>query len=1026
MALLRFPRLLPRLHPKEGVEWLILLVCACLFGGSFFYARYLEYLLVEEREQDRLQRQLVLVESNLVPQLHLARRALGTIATSFGAWVQEDGGARLAGQRVRLIAETLAGVHAILVVNAQGNVAAASSAQLVGTAMPYPQAMAALRKSFAPESLYVTPPFRMGQAWVIGLYRTITDADGGFGGIVLACVESRFFEVLLDSVRYAPDAWTYLAHGDGTLFLMQPQRPEVRGMALDDPRSFFSRHMRTGQPMSVFTGVALVTGEKRMIALRTIHPVDLRMDKSLVITVSRDTDAVFAPWKDSTRVQAGIFAVLVFICGAGLGMYQRRQRKADALAQRQQEFLQASEALQHAIFDASPDALLVVDTRDIITMTNKQVESVLGYRGSELVGQPIDILIPQRFRAMHATRKDAFSDSRLSLRMGHGVDVNALRRDGSECIVEIRISRVETPQGWFFVCSLRDQSERKSAQEQLRIAAVAFESQEALVVTDRLCRILRVNQAFTRITGFAADEVMGRNPSLLKSGRQGPEFYREMWATIEETGSWQGELWGRRKNGELYPKWLAISAVRGEDGQVTHYIGAHYDITAHKMAEAKIKELAFYDQLTGLPNRTLLADRLRQTMSSCLRDGTWGALLVIDLDNFKTLNDTLGHERGDALLKQAAIRLASYVGEGDTVARVGGDEFVVVLAGRHRKMVDAASATESTARKMLAALDAPYEMDGAVHHNTASVGVTLLGGESVSSEERMKQAELAMYRSKEEGRNGLRFFDPSMERAIHVRVALEKDLREALESCKFQLYYQAQACDDGTVLGAEVLLRWLHPQRGWVSPASFIPLAEETGLILPLGQWVLETVCAQLAAWGDDPLFADLTVAVNVSALQFQQNDFVDRVLGALRSHAANPQRIKIELTESLFVDKVEEIVQKMYQLKGHGIGFSLDDFGTGYSSLSYLKRLPLDQLKIDQSFVRDLLIDPNDAAIARTIVALAQSLGLGVIAEGVETQAQLDTLSHSGCHMYQGYLLSRPVPLGEFEEFVRSRGQAG
>ncbi|MDP2025621.1 EAL domain-containing protein [Sulfuriferula sp.] len=565
-----------------------------------------------------------------------------------------------------------------------------------------------------------------------------------------------------------------------------------------------------------------------------------------------------------------------------------------------------------------------------------------------------------------------------------------------------------------------DITERKQAEEQLHIAATAFDSQEGMMVTDADGVILRVNRAFAEITGYTAEEAVGQTTRLLKSGRHSADFYREMWETINRTGGWQGEIWDRRKTGEEYPKWLTISAVKDNNGAVTHYVGTHFDITERKKAEERINELAFFDQLTGLPNRTLLLDRLRQIMTASSRDGSYGALLFIDLDNFKTLNDTLGHDMGDLLLKQVAQRLTPCVRKGDSVARLGGDEFVLVLGGLSMSEREAAIGAEAVAGKVLATLNQPYQLGDVAHRCTASVGATLFMGHLATIEDLMKQADLAMYKSKEAGRNTLRFFDPDMETAVMNRAALEKDLREAVREKQFLLHYQAQVVGEGRLTGAEVLVRWQHPQRGMVPPAEFIPLAEETGLILPLGHWVLETACTQLAVWATRPEMAHFTVAVNVSAHQFSQNDFVDQVLAVLNKTGANPQKLKLELTESLLVGNVQNIIEKMFALKSKGVGFSLDDFGTGYSSLSYLKRLPLDQLKIDQSFVRDVLSDPNDAAIAKTIVALAQSLGLGVIAEGVETEAQREFLASSGCHAYQGYFFSRPLPLEGFEEFAR------
>ncbi len=554
----------------------------------------------------------------------------------------------------------------------------------------------------------------------------------------------------------------------------------------------------------------------------------------------------------------------------------------------------------------------------------------------------------------------------------------------------------------------------------LRIAATAFESQESLMITDTEGVILRVNKAFTESTGYTAGEIVGQTPRLLKSGRHDPEFYRKMWDTLHRTGAWQGEIWDRRKNGEIYPKWLSISAVKGDDGVVTHYVGSHIDITERKATEEKILHLAFYDHLTNLPNRVLLMDRLKQALASSARSNHRGSLLFIDLDNFKNLNDTLGHDMGDMLLKQVTQRLGSCIREGDTVARLGGDEFMVMLVDLSAQPMDAAAETEAVGEKILAALNQPFQLGSYVHRCTASVGATLFSDHQQATDELMKQADIAMYQAKKAGRNTLRFFDPKMQENISARVTLEDELRRAIERQQFQLHYQIQVDRDLRPFGAEALIRWLHPERGTISPVQFIPLAEETGLILPIGLWVLETACAQIRAWGQDARTRELTLAVNVSARQFRQADFVAQVRAAVQRHAIKPRLLKLELTESLLQENIEETIAIMNALSDTGVQFSLDDFGTGYSSLQYLKRLPLDQLKIDQSFVRDLASNSSDIAVVRATIAMARSLELDVIAEGVETEEQRHLLLKNGCTYYQGYLFGRPVPIEQFEASLR------
>ncbi|HXP97126.1 MAG TPA: EAL domain-containing protein, partial [Telmatospirillum sp.] len=533
-------------------------------------------------------------------------------------------------------------------------------------------------------------------------------------------------------------------------------------------------------------------------------------------------------------------------------------------------------------------------------------------------------------------------------------------------------------------------------------------------------RLLSTNQAMADILGW--DSPVEMLAALIDVGKQlyvDPARGAQLAQTVRENGFVRGfEIQFRRKDGTEITALLSARGVVA-DGDLIRLDGTLVDITERKRAEAKIQDLAFFDQLTGLPNRTLLLDRMRQAMMASSRSGGHGGLLFIDLDNFKTLNDTLGHDMGDLLLKQVAQRLSTCVRAGDTVARLGGDEFLLMLEGLSANMTDAAAHIETIGEKIITILNKPFQIQNAPFHCTPSIGVTLFQGQVASVDDLLKQADLAMYKAKAAGRNTIRFFDPGMAAVVMKRASLEADLREAVQKNQFLLHYQPQVVGSGLVTGAEALVRWQHPQRGMVSPAEFIPLAEETGLILPLGEWVMETACTQLALWANNPVMAHLTVAVNVSARQFHQADFVDQVLAALKKTETNPLRLKLELTESLLVENVQDIIEKMFALKAKGIGFSLDDFGTGYSSLSYLKRLPLDQLKIDQSFVRDVLVDPNDAAIAKTVVALAQSLGLGVIAEGVETMEQRDFLAIAGCHTYQGYFFSRPLPLESFEQFV-------
>ncbi len=597
---------------------------------------------------------------------------------------------------------------------------------------------------------------------------------------------------------------------------------------------------------------------------------------------------------------------------------------------------------------------------------------------------------------------------------------------------ELSVARKEVAQGdepRFIVLS-RDITERKSAESaqlesELRFRAIIEATPVALALNDDQGNITYLNQAFVQSIGYTIEDI----PTIADWWpRAYPEPQYRQWI-IEKWLSASEEA--RKSNSPFTPleakirckdgaiRTLMISTTPLADNVAGTSLVVLYDITERKAAEEAINNLAFYDPLTGLPNRRLLLDRLKQAMAASTRSERHGALLFIDLDNFKTLNDTRGHDIGDLLLQQVGQRLASCVRECDTVARLGGDEFVVMLQDLSEDSACAATQAETVGEKILATLNQTYQLGDHEYHNTPSIGVTLFTDRLGSIDELLKRADLAMYQAKAAGRNAMRFYDPQMQAAVTSRAELEAGLRGALMDKQFLVFYQAQVDGNGHLTGSEALVRWQHPQRGMVSPAEFIPLAEETRLILPLGHWVLQTACTQLALWGARPELAQLTVAVNVSAHQFHHAGFVDQVVTVLKDTGANPHRLKLELTESLLVSNVDEVVEKMLALRAVGVGFSLDDFGTGYSSLSYLKRLPLDQLKIDQSFVRDVLVDPSDASIARTIIALAQNLGLGAIAEGVETETQREFLAQSGCHAYQGYLFSKPLPVVGFEQLV-------
>jgi len=539
-------------------------------------------------------------------------------------------------------------------------------------------------------------------------------------------------------------------------------------------------------------------------------------------------------------------------------------------------------------------------------------------------------------------------------------------------------------------------------------------------VTDADNNIIDVNPAFTRITGYAYGEVIGKNPRVFQSGMHDDAFYREMWADLSENDYWQGEIWDRRKSGETYPKLLTINTIRDESGNTVRHVALFSDISEKKKSEEMIWRQANFDVLTGLPNRRLLMDRLASALSLSARNANYGALLFIDMDKFKMLNDTLGHDYGDLLLVEVAARACACVREVDTVARFGGDEFVILIEEVDVKEELASHKISQIAEKIREALAQPYRLKSIEYHSSPSIGVSLYRGNELTVDQVMKHSDLAMYQAKDSGRNTVRFFDPEIQRSVENRVIIEADLRRAVAEQQLCLYYQIQVDNHHRPLGAEALVRWMHPVRGMVSPAQFIPVAEESSLIIEIGHWVLITACEQLALWAKDEITRGLMLAVNVSAKQFRQQDFVAQVGNALRDYGVIPNRLKLELTESVVLNDVTDVVAKMYALKALGVRLSLDDFGTGYSSLAYLKNLPLDQIKIDQSFVRGVATDQNDAVMVKTIIDLAHNFRLNVIAEGVETQSQLEFLKQNNCMSYQGYLFSKPVPIVQFEGLLR------
>lgn len=673
-----------------------------------------------------------------------------------------------------------------------------------------------------------------------------------------------------------------------------------------------------------------------------------------------------------------------------------------------------AQVLEQAVAQ-SATAVLVTDLQGRVQYCNEAYTTLTGFPAGEMLGRRLEVLQPD---SQGIPREDHRLLERVQVWSGECL---IRSKDGRALWILLEISPVRGGDGQpiHLVCTQVDISRRKQVEADLRIAATAFESREAMMVTDAHGVILRVNRAFSELTHYQAEEVVGKTPAVLHSERQDQPFYEALWDTLVQERRWQGELWNRRKNGEIYPQWLVISAVVDDQDQVTHYVANLTDISERKAAEREIQRLAFFDALTGLPNRRLLLDRLQHALAVSSRHRTHGALLFLDLDNFKMLNDTRGHQAGDELLVEAADRLGGNIRAVDSVARLGGDEFVVLLEGLDQDRQQAALQAQQVAGKILQTLHEPYRFEDLEHQCSASIGISLFHGEELPVDELLKQADVAMYRAKAAGGNTQRLFDPAMQVALEFRADLEQALRWAIPRAELRLFLQPQVDERRRLLGAEALIRWCHPELGLLPPGEFIGLAEESGLIVPMGYWVLETACQYLRAWQMVPETRHLSLAVNVSARQFHQKDFAHRTMEIIQGAGIDASLLKLELTESLMLHDVEETIAIMRTLKALGVGFSVDDFGTGQSSLAYLRALPLDQVKIDRSFVKDLPHDASGVTIVQTIIAMARSLNLEVIAEGVETADQAASLSHHGCRYFQGFLYGRPMTEADFREIA-------
>lgn len=666
-----------------------------------------------------------------------------------------------------------------------------------------------------------------------------------------------------------------------------------------------------------------------------------------------------------------------------------------------------------AVFHAIAAGVIWFDQNGVITSFNRTALDLLGYSEEELTGRNILTLLSRS----NEQESELTLEYLLDLGGGNSHRINNLLgrcKNNTDCHLDLLISQYGEQASDTYMGIIHDTSELKMSEHELSLAAKVFENMsEAVIITDAENNFVSVNPAFTKMTGYTQDEILGKNPSIMSSGQHDAEFYQQMWDEIIKNGYWQGEIWNRRKNNEIYPKWLSIVAVQDSNNKIQNYIAVSSDISERKAADERIHFMAHYDALTGLPNRVLLHDRLLQAILHAKRKNTKVAILFLDLDRFKIINDTLGHSVGDLLLQAVAKRLQKCVRATDTVARIGGDEFIIVL----NDLVDS-DLVGKVAQKIMTTIAESFLIREQELHTTTSIGISLFPADGVANEELISNADVAMYRAKENGKNTYQFFTSSMNTSSYERLTVENKLRRALERQEFILHYQPQVDSGaGKIIGAEALVRWQNPEIGLVPPDMFISLAEENGLIVPIGEWVLREACRQNAEWQKLGL-PKLAVAVNLSAMQFHQKNLTDMIAEALKETGLHSDWLELEITESGIM-KHGNAISTLNELRDMGIKLSIDDFGTGYSSLSHLKKFPLNKLKIDKSFVDDITTDQDDAAIASAIISMAKSLHLKVIAEGVENKEQLAFLQSQGCYEIQGYFFSRPLPAKDFKLFV-------
>ena len=848
--------------------------------------------------------------------------------------------------------------------------------------------------------------------------RRVTAADGRFVGVLVAMLEPEQVARLFDEFPLGNDAVIALVHRDARKVIAHS--PRHRAPLAEDVLAGLTAGGWPDTP----AGSYLLHDREQVVRLMAFHRVGATPLLVLVGHAQPSLAGALASGAAPGMIAGALLSLLVVMMAWQLVRgYQRtlalvavEHRLDEALFREAEGLRESSRRLNEA------QRLARVGSWELDLVSGRLTWSDEIFRLFEIDPSRFAASYEAFLNAIHPDDRqavDAAYTRSLETREPYEIDHRLRMPDGR--IKHVR-ERCETDfdeagQPLRSVGTVQDVTAEVLAEARIRLYAKLFEhSGEAIMITDRENHVLEVNAAFTRLTGYDIEEIRGCNPRFLASGRTPQETYQRMWSSLQTAGHWQGELWDRHRNGAIYPKWASISAICDDYRQVTHYVASFTDISERKAAEERISYLAHHDVLTGLPNRFSLESRLEQALLTARREQIQLAVMFIDLDRFKIINDTLGHHVGDLLLGEVANRLRLCVRESDIVARLGGDEFVVVLTG----LVAAADAA-SVANKVLHLLAEPYDIEGHALHSSPSIGISIFPSDGESAENLMKAADTAMYHAKEQGRNNAQYFTPAMNAEVHERMQLEAELRVALREGQLELHYQPKiSVSSERVCGVEALARWQHPVHGLIPPMKFIPVAEESGLIEELGYWVLDEACRQWAVWRASGI-EGIQMAINLSAQQLRSRGLVETVAAAMRQHGLGPGDLELEITESVAMSDPQHAIQRLRELRDLGVHLAIDDFGTGYSSLAYLKLLPIQVLKLDRSFVKDIETDENDAAISAAAIALAHNLGLEVVAEGVETGQQADFLREHGCDFLQGFRYGRPEPASHLSDILQA-----